>query len=300
MLITGHQKIIARLERAISQKSVSQSYLFCGPESVGKFLVATDFAEKLTGAEAGKLNRNLLIIAPEVEEKNGVRREREIKIDEIKKLQKEFSLTSFGEKNRVVIIRSAQNLNVAAQNSLLKLLEEPPKKSVLILVAENEKKLLPTIISRCQLVRFNLLPDAQIEAMLAGTEHKEEIVFWSLGRPGLAKLFLADKLELEKQLELADEFKSLFSLELNEKFFLAEKLAKNTPELLDKMAFWIVLLRQSLLGKKQIEIVSPEKALKLIEKIEESKRIIESTNSNARLVLENLLVLFGAGVSRKL
>lgn len=294
MSITGHQKIIARLGRAISQKNVSQSYLFCGPESVGKFLVATDFAEKLTGAEKGKLNRNLLIIAPEVEEKNGVRREREIKIDEIKKLQKEFSLTSFGENSRVVIIRSAQNLNRAAQNSLLKILEEPPQKTVLILVVENEKKLLPTIISRCQLVRFSLLPDAQIEAMLdAGTEHKEEIVFWSLGRPGQAKIFLTDKLELEKQLELANEFSSLFSLELNDKFFLAEKLAKNTPELLSRMAFWIVLLRQSLLGKKQKRTISPAKALELIEKIEESKRIIESTNSNVRLVLENLLVLFG-------
>jgi len=290
----GHQKIIARLERAISQKRVSNAYLFCGPEAVGKFLVATDFAEKLTGAEKGKLNRNLRIIAPEVEEKNGVRREREIKIEDIKKLQKEFSLTSFDENSRVVIIRNAQNLNRTAQNSLLKLLEEPPQKSVLILVAENEKKLLPTVISRCQLVRFNLLPDAQIETMLdADTEHKKELVFWSLGRPGLLRKFLENKIELEEQMKLADEFNALFSSELNDKFFLAEKLAKNTPELLDKMAFWIVLLRQSLLGKKQTQIVSPGKALGLIEKIEESKKIIESTNSNARLTLENLLVLFG-------
>ncbi|MFZ2193018.1 MAG: DNA polymerase III subunit [Candidatus Moraniibacteriota bacterium] len=292
MSIIGHKKIINSLNQVRENKHLSHAYLFCGPEAVGKFLVARNFASELTG-ESGNLNRNLFIIEPQIEEKDGIFKEKEIKTEEIKKLQKEFSLTSFGANYRVVIIRSAQKMNVSAQNALLKILEEPPENSVLILVAENEKKLLPTILSRCQIVRFNLLLDKEIELMFSDKiENKKEIIFWSLGRPGLARKFLENKAEIEERIELVKEFNSLFSMELNERLFLAEKISKNTPLLLQKMDFWVMLLRKYILGEEILAKISPSKALKLIENIQESKKIISTTNSNARLVVENLLVLF--------
>ena len=292
MSIIGHKKIIDSLNQMCTNKHLSHAYLFCGPEAVGKFLVAMEFALKLTG-EAGGINRNLFIIEPQIEEKDGILKEKEIKTEEVKKLQKEFSLTSFGSNYRVAIIRSAQKMNISSQNALLKILEEPPENSMLILVAENEKKLLPTILSRCQMVKFNLLSDVEIEAMIDETiRNKKESIFWSFGRPGLMQNFLENGVELEERIDLAKEFNALFSMELNEKLFLAEKISKNTPALLQKMDFWIMLLRKAILGEEILAKISPNKALKLIENIQESKKIISTTNSNVRLVVENLLVLF--------
>jgi DNA polymerase-3 subunit delta' len=293
MQIIGNKKIIDSLNQALEKNSLAQSYLFCGPESVGKFLVAREFAEKLTGGEGEVVDQNLLIIEPEVEETDGILREKEIKLEAIKRLQKEFSLTAYAKNYRVAIIRSAQRLNLSAQNALLKILEEPPEKAVIILVAEEEKKLLSTIVSRCQIKRFGLLIQEELSGM-AGLNflNKEELIFWSLGRPGFFRNLLDNPEKLKERQEIVRELQSIFSLSGNEKLFLAESLGKNTPVLLEKMDLWVILLRNVILGQKSFVAVAPEKALKLIEKIEESKKIINSTNSNVRLVLENLLLAF--------
>ena len=122
--------------------------------------------------------------------------------------------------------------------------------------------------------------------------NREELIFWSLGRPGLACNLLDKKVGLEEKRELVRELQSLFSMSGNEKLLCAEALSKNTPLLLEKMDFWIILLRGVILGQKSLITSSPVKALKLIERIEGSKRTIKSTNSNVRLVVENLVLAF--------
>jgi DNA polymerase-3 subunit delta' len=293
MQIIGNKKIIDSLDQMLAKNSLAQSYLFCGPESVGKFLVARKFAEKLTGGKGEVVNQNLLIIEPEVEEKDGIFREKEIKLEMIRRLQKEFNLTAYAKNYRVAIIRSAQRLNLSAQNALLKILEEPPEKAVIILVAEEEKKLLPTIVSRCQIKRFGLLTEAELGEMLdANLPNSAGLIFWSLGRPGFLSAFLQDTAKLDERQALVRELQSLFSMNGNERLSLAEALSKNTLLLLEKMDLWVILLRNVILGKRSFVAVAPEKALSLIEKIEESKKIISSTNSNVRLVVENLLLAF--------
>ena len=64
MQIIGNKKIIDSLERALEKNNLAQSYLFCGPQALGKFLVAREFAEKLTGGQGETVNQNLLIIKP--------------------------------------------------------------------------------------------------------------------------------------------------------------------------------------------------------------------------------------------
>jgi DNA polymerase-3 subunit delta' len=293
MSILGNKKIVDSLERALAKNNLAQSYLFCGPEALGKFLVAENFAQKLTGGKKEAVNPNLLLIEPEVEEKDGIFREKEIKLEVIKRLQKEFSLTAYAKNYRVAIIRSAQRLNLSAQNALLKILEEPPEKAVIILVAEEEKKLLPTIVSRCQIKRFGLLTEAELGEMLdANLPNRAELIFWSLGRPGFLSVFLRDVAKLEERQLFARELQSFFSMNGNEKLSFAETLSKNTPLLLEKMDLWMILLRAVILGQKSFLALAPEKALSLIEKIEESKKIISSTNANVRLVVENLLLAF--------
>ncbi|MFA5961862.1 MAG: hypothetical protein WC848_04230 [Parcubacteria group bacterium] len=293
MPIIGNKKIIESLERALEKKNLAQSYLFCGPEGLGKFLVARQLAEKLTGGAGDVVNQNLLVIEPEVEEKDGVIKEKEIKLEAIKELQKKFSLTAAFQNYRVAIIRSAQKLNLSAQNALLKILEEPPAHTIIILVVEDERKLLPTIISRCQIKRFKLLSDEELgELFSSDLSNKDELIFWSLGRPGFAKDFLRDIKKLEERRGIVQELRDIFSASGNDKLFLAEALSKNTPALLEKMDFWIILLRSAVLGQKNFLSIDPEKALKLIDKIEESEKIIKNTNSNVRLVVENLILVF--------
>lgn len=293
MQIIGNKKIIDSLERSREKNSLAQSYLFCGPHALGKFLFAREFAEKLTGGHGEAVNSNLLIIEPEIEEKDGIFKEKEIKLDAIKHLQKEFSLTGFASQYRVAIIRSAQNLNLSAQNALLKILEEPPEKAVIMLVAEDEKKLLPTIVSRCQTKKFKLLSETELGEMAEeNLPNREELIFWSLNRPGFLKNLVDNPEKLEERREITKELKNIFSMTGNEKLFLVENMAKNTPILLEKMDLWVILFRSVILGQKSFSAIAPEKALKLIEKIEESKKIIMSTNSNARLVVENLLLAF--------
>jgi DNA polymerase-3 subunit delta' len=293
MKIKGNRKIVSSLNRAIEKKSLVQSYLFCGPQALGKFLIAKEFAERVTGWQDEVVNPNLLIIEPELEENDGVFREKEIKLEAIKRLQREFSLTSFSKNYRVAIIRSAEKLNLSAQNALLKILEEPPENTMIILVVENEKKILPTLVSRCQIKRFNLLSEEELAETLDTTLlNREELIFWSFGRPGFLENFLHSKTKLEERREIVKELQSLFSMDGNEKLLLAESLSKNIPALLEKLDIWVVILRSVILNKNFFVAISPLKALGIIEKVEESKQLIANTNSNARLVVENLILGF--------
>jgi len=292
MEIIGHQKIINLLDRAIAKDAVSHAYLFSGPESVGKFTVALDFAERLIG-NIDSISSDLLSIKPEIEENKGVIKKLDIKIEAIRNLLHKLSLTSVGGRYKVVIIDDADRLNRTAQNALLKTLEEPNAKVVLILVCQDERKLLPTIISRCQKMRFGLLKEAEIEKIVPnGAINKKEVIFWSVGRPGIAMSILNNPTELGWRQDTLQEFGGLFSKNVSEKFVLAEAWSKDIGELHKKLKLWLIILRLAMLGKSQSAKVAPEAALILIEAIAESVKTIKETNSNTRLILENLLLKF--------
>jgi hypothetical protein len=97
---------------------------------------------------------------------------------------------------------------------------------------------------------------------------------------------------LEERQEIVKELQALFSMQGNEKLFLAESLSKNVPVLLQKLDVWAIVLRSVILSQESSFAIYPAKALGIIEKIEESKKIIINTNSNVRLVVENLILGF--------
>jgi DNA polymerase-3 subunit delta' len=303
MNIIGNQKAIKLLDRIATSGKIASAYLFVGPESVGKFTTALNFATKIIAGD-GKINSDLIVIAPEIEpastrgdrsstrggEKKGISKKLDIKIETIRELQHKLSLTSTGGKYKAVIIDSAEKLNRMAQNALLKTLEEPNEKVVLILVAQNEKKILPTIASRCQKIRFGVVADTEIAMIIpSGNKNKQEIIFWSLGRPGIA-LNLSGNLAYRQ--ETLQEFRNIFSKNLSEKFAVAESWTKDTAQLQKKMNLWLVILREAMLNRKDRFQISPDKALILSTEIAESMRLMKETNSNARLIMENLFLKF--------
>jgi DNA polymerase-3 subunit delta' len=143
--LLGNGTAIARLRGILERKRPAHAYLFSGPEGVGKKLAALDFAKAL-GA------RVTLVQRPEDRH--------EILIAQIHEVIREFSYTSSDA--RAVIFDDAHRMSEEAMNALLKTLEEPPERTVLILVSSVADRLLGTIRSRCQILHFAPLPEEEL------------------------------------------------------------------------------------------------------------------------------------------
>lgn len=198
--VLGHSKPIALLQRAIKNEKVINSYLFLGNEGIGKKHVALQFAKALncleTEADAGDacdhctsckkidhgLHPDVLLIEPEGQN---------IKVDQIRRLQRDLAYRPYEGKRRVCILTAADRMAPHIPNTLLKTLEEPPLHTVIILLANNSRFILPTILSRCQPIRFNPLPIPLVSKWLMegnGFDEAEAHLLASLseGSPGKA------------------------------------------------------------------------------------------------------------------
>jgi len=307
MNIIGHKKILDLLDKAVAKNSVSQAYLFSGFPSVGKFKVALHFAEKILGQNSDRISDNLIILESDKEtdlenftakkeEVKAKNKKTEIKVEDIRELKRKLFLSSEGGK-KVAIIRGAEKLNKSSQNALLKILEEPNAGLTIILVTDDEKKLFPTIISRCQKIHFGVVSDNEIGQLVDSQEKKlsaeikQAIIFWSIGRPGLTLEMLQNPEKLELRIQSFKEAKKLLQETVLNKFALAENLAKDSKLAFEKMNIWAVGIRESLL-KGKTDFASQEKCLEILEKISESQRLLRQTNANAKLILENLFIVF--------
>jgi DNA polymerase-3 subunit delta' len=169
--ILGQERVISHLKTAMAKGRLSHAYLFLGPEGVGKASVARalaaalNCAQPLTDGDAcgacpscrrllGGTHPDFLVISPEESKA-------QISIDQIRELRRLTEYPPLGGGWRVVIIKPAEALtaqNDAAANALLKTLEEPPDRNVLVLTALGEADLLPTVVSRCHKLAFTPLP----------------------------------------------------------------------------------------------------------------------------------------------
>lgn len=169
------QRVPLRLLRnMLTRNRIPNALLFWGPSGVGKRLTALQFAKAIfcenhvddacgTCLPCRKLDHgnhpDLHTVAP-------IKKSRIIDVEAIDGIIEMASLRPFESEWRVFIIREADRVGVPAQNHLLKTLEEPPGKSVFILVTENPQFLLPTIRSRCQRVRFGSLTPETVKSIL--------------------------------------------------------------------------------------------------------------------------------------
>ena len=194
------------------------AWLVSGPEGVGKatlawqlarFLLAQD-GESLFGppldiavdpaspviARIAALSEPRLRLCRRPWDPKTKRLKKAITIDEVRKLKGFFNLSATDGGWRVVIIDTADELNTAAANGLLKILEEPPEKVVIFLISHQPSKLLPTIRSRCRTLRCAPLGEAEMGNALAQVGHDNDITpalaTLSSGSPGQAIRLLAD------------------------------------------------------------------------------------------------------------
>lgn len=169
--IKGHDGPIGLLRDCMAQKRLASSHLFIGPEGIGKRLTAITFAKALN-CEVGQFNSCdncpscLKIEKLQHADLHLVGEAEAIKIEDIRRLQKDISLKPYEAKVKVFIIDNAHNLTAEASNALLKILEEPTANSVIILISSKPSLLFKTIISRCRIIKFSPLPRQELEAIL--------------------------------------------------------------------------------------------------------------------------------------
>lgn len=197
-------------ENLMNQDILGHAYLFVGQDSAGKKTFAEDICILLTGKGFGN-NPNLKFIRPNVEEND-----HKIYIENIRDLKSFMSLKPHSSEYKLAIIDNADAMTVEAANAMLKILEEPPKKSVLILISSKPGILLRTILSRCETVVFSPVPEIQTDEMDKALSELRKV----------ARQSMAERIQYAKQIHEKENYVELVNLWLRSlRFQLFEKPA---------------------------------------------------------------------------
>lgn len=180
-----------------------------------------------------------------------------LKVDQIREARKLLTLKPFQSKYRVALFLRFQEANDNAANALLKTLEEAPSYAVLILTADNAEQLLPTIVSRCEVLRLRPLSVEEVQRELEnrGLENSRAklIAHISGGRMGYAIRLTENDSLLEQRDERLNDLLSLLPASRVEKFSYADKLAKDKDAMRQTILFWLSYWRDVMLRTAQAE-----------------------------------------------
>lgn len=268
--IVGQRKLVASLKDAIDNERVSHAQLFVGEEGFGTLPLALAYAKEILRREnihaAQKVEHlnhiDLHFSFPVFTEKSNSLSQRLfedfremilanpyssindwnelldaqnkqfiISVDEVDAINQKFSLKSFEGGTKILIIWRVDKMNVIAANKFLKFLEEPPKKTIILLLAEKVDNILPTILSRCQIVEVPRIDDESLSFSIKNKfeisdDKLNEVIHQSQGNYNTA-------LKLLNTEEASDEFESLFIDWVRNAF-----MAKKKPEVLRNIIFW--------------------------------------------------------------
>jgi len=202
----------------IARNEVLGSYIFTGPKGVGKKTLAMEYAKALNCEKRGLDSCEECASCRKVNSLNHpdvtiIGRDRDssfIKIDKIRDVIYQAGLKPYESGKKIFIINEAEDMNEESQNALLKILEEPRDNQVFVLTTSRISGLLPTVLSRCKLVKLNLLGQDRIKGLLIdrhGFTEAEADLFsrMSLGSPGRAISF-KEKDEIKERDRMLNDF----------------------------------------------------------------------------------------------
>ena len=291
MEIIGHQKIWQFLEKSAENQSLSHAYLFSGQEHLGKKTLALEFIKFINCREKGSVDKaknwhpDLILI-----DNNG---EESIQISQIRKIQHFLSQTSFLGSYKSVIIDHAERMTKDAQSCLLKTLEEPRGKTLLILITPFPDLLVKTITSRCQKVHFFSVPSQVLAKFLndkkLSSKEKERLIFSFRGRPGKLINFLLNPEKLEKENQILKEILNLSKKDLYSRFQYVKSLESKNVLISEVVKILTEYFRKLLLGHSK-ENYSLSKLKEILEFLNEVYFLISFTNVNKKLALEILMM----------
>ncbi len=328
--IVGHKNIVELLGRSIANNKLVQAYLFYGPEHIGKTAVVKELVASLICEENGLESRlpcrncvaceqfakniypDIFWIEKEADKKN-------ISIEQTRELQGRLAKTSFLNSYKIAIINRAEDLSEEAADSLLKTLEEPTPKSIIILISSKLTSLPATVVSRCQSLRFSPVAQDEIFHHLiklgASRQLADNLAHLANGRVGLAIDYFQNQELFDAHQTKVKGFLKLIEADLVTRFKLVSDLVptkgssvENLPTIFDLLEVWSSVLRDLILIKNNSfkfgsnifieEELSPlarkfaaSRLIKLLNKIKEVKALL-ALNVNQRLALENFALEF--------
>ncbi|MBW2108191.1 MAG: DNA polymerase III subunit delta' [Deltaproteobacteria bacterium] len=322
--IVGQQRAVRFLSRAIEKDRLAHALLFSGIDGVGKQTAATATAMALNctnrraATACGACRSCRKIISGHHPDMIWIQpRGASIKIDQIRDVQKRLIFAPVEGRRRVVVINDAHTMNAEASNAMLKMLEEPPDNTHLILTAHQASDLLPTIVSRCQPVSFSPLSLDVITAQLTaakGLDEQTAVAVALLAKGSLGRAMRADVGRwMAWRKKLMETITALCDSSVHALFAFAEELASDKDRLedaLDLIMFWF---RDLLMAKVCPEKITNRDLQRLAERdserfsihdLVEKMTLVSETrqaitrNVNRRLALEVMLLgLVGKNVS---
>jgi DNA polymerase-3 subunit delta' len=277
--VLGHEWVETLLEGHIRRGEVRHAYLLAGAPGVGRRTLALRFAQALncpSPSSPGQPCRKCRV-CQQIERQQHIdlsiieadRVGGTLKVEQIRELGRTLSLSPYEGAYRVAIMLRFQEANANAQNALLKTLEEAPSRVVLLLTADSSESLLPTIASRCEVLRLRPLSVARLEAELIqrglNAEEANLLSRVSGGRLGQALRLHADPSLLEQRARLAEDLFIILAASRRERFALAESLAKEKDRLRQAFLGWLSLWRDVMLAASgaALPLANPDLAERL-------------------------------------
>lgn len=265
--LLGHEWAVDMLRRHVARGETRHAYLFSGAPGLGRRTLALRLAQALncektiapgepcltcrTCKQIEAMQHPDLSIVEPVDSDLVPSPTGEIRIGQIRELQKTFHLKPYQSPYRIALFLRFHEANDSAANALLKTLEEAPPHAILLLTADNPEQLLPTINSRCEILRLRPLPLEAIVADLmergVGEDRARLLAHISGGRPGFARRLVEDAVLLEKREERLNDLQTLLPAPKVEKFSYAEKLARDKDAMRQTILVWLSYWRDVLL-----------------------------------------------------
>lgn len=323
--VVGHEGVLARLAHATATGRVGGGYLFSGPAGVGKRTLAQAFTARLlcatpvhatphapiAGDACGTCADCRAVAAGTHPDVRTVRRDvdrRDIRTDQVRELCRWLGLRPLAAERKVGVLEGADHLNAHGQSALLKTLEEPPGASVLLLTAVHPSQLLPTVRSRCRLIRLEPLPPDVVARFLESrglsAERARELAARSGGIPGRA-LALADDPHAELRATVVTALADLARADAAACSALAQRLARGPLEpALETALGWYRALLGLVLGESPqaqrfsgpgeplraaANRTTPERVLRQLETVYAAADAVER-NLNRMLTVELMLL----------
>ena len=169
--LVGNEKVKEYLNSTIENKNISHSFMFVGKPGIGKKQFAHQYAEMIMCLQDGKCDGNSVKCDSCIKFEGNANPDyaeiipdgKTLKIEQIRNLQARIVEKPITSRRKVYVIDDADLMSEESQNCLLKTLEEPPEYAVIILIVSNESRILPTIKSRCVIIKFQPLTSKEIK-----------------------------------------------------------------------------------------------------------------------------------------
>ncbi|MFH1173268.1 MAG: DNA polymerase III subunit delta' [bacterium] len=325
----GNGNIVEYLKKSLLNRQLVHGYLFYGPDHVGKEKLANFFINSILCADqaSGSVPCQTCLhcqqlakgIHPDVFWLNRQEGKKNISIEQVNELRNKLGMSSFLNSYKIAVIQEADKMSRGAANALLKTLEEPAKKTIVILITSKISFLPETIVSRCQILRFKPVATLAISEYLTGQGIERYlasvIANLSAGRPGLAINLSEDSDLLNYYQERAKVFLKLKAGDISQRFKEVKSLVDGSDSysekndgLLDVLDIWLSVLRDIFLIKslsvdliKNIFIQEELEKLasrysygrlrEIIKNLKQTQDYLRQ-NVNQQLALENLVINF--------